>query len=278
MSNLLVIDTSYLSWCCFYAMRHQLNHGEINTTVTFGVLKMLVNLHERYLPAATIWALDSRQSLRRKEFPEYKSSRDAKTMSAKDIKKRKAMKKQVKWMTGTVLPELGYKNIFEVSGYEADDIIAAITAYEDDNQVIIVSADEDLYQCLDENVSIWTRKKLITLDTFRDTWKLEPWQWVDVKAIAGCSSDDIPGVDGVGEKTAAKYLRGELRPSSKAAMSIESSSELIKRNRSLVNLPYSGCPEEFVIRKDQVTPGRWAAVCSKYGMMSLVKQAPSGVR
>ncbi len=105
----------------------------------------------------------------------------------------------------------------EVAGNcEADDCIASLAKKNrEDNTVIIVGIDKDLKQCLHENVHMWDPSgggygkeiKTVSLEDFRTKTGLEPTQWPDVQAIIGDSSDNIPGIPGVGEKTAEKIFK-----------------------------------------------------------------------
>src|SRR6185436_3339106 len=130
-------------------------------------------------------------------------------------------------------------------GYEADDLNASICHAHPKRRKVIVSADSDLYQLLQDN---WPRKgstrvyhpiTQITLDAggFEIRYGINPQQWARLKAIAGCSSDEIPGVPGVGEKTAAKFLQGNGGPRS---VGIAFEAKLINRNLQLTTLPFPG--------------------------------------
>ena len=95
---------------------------------------------------------------------------------------------------------------------EADDCIASLAAkYGRERPIVIVGVDKDLRQCLTPNVVMWDpaskEEKLVTLDSFRADTGLEPEQWPDVQALIGDTSDNVPGVKGIGEKTAEKLFR-----------------------------------------------------------------------
>lgn len=106
---------------------------------------------------------------------------------------------------------LGMK-VLVSDGCEADDCIASLAAkYGSERPVVIIGMDKDLRQCLSPEVVMWDpasrEEKLLTLDSFRAETGLEPSQWPDVQALIGDTADNVPGVKGIGEKTAEKLFR-----------------------------------------------------------------------
>lgn len=106
---------------------------------------------------------------------------------------------------------LGMKVVVS-EGCEADDCIASLASrYAGERPVVIIGMDKDLRQCLAPGVVMWDpasrEEKIITLESFRRETGLEPSQWPDVQALIGDSSDNVPGVKGIGEKTAEKLFR-----------------------------------------------------------------------
>jgi 5'-3' exonuclease len=144
---------------------------------------------------------------------------------------------------------MGFQNVFLEKGYESDDLIAALVDSDMANssmlQVTIVTSDHDMFQLLSSRTSLYLlgKRKMYTLQDFQAEWGISPSQWVDVKSIAGCSSDNIIGIDGVGEISAAKYMRGQLKSSSRVYRKIVEKAHTWRRNYDLVRLPYVGCPK-----------------------------------
>ena len=106
---------------------------------------------------------------------------------------------------------LGMK-VLVSDGCEADDCIASLAArYGTERPVVIIGMDKDLRQCLSPGVVMWDpasrEEKLVTLQSFREETGLEPGQWPDVQALIGDTADNVPGVKGIGEKTAEKLFR-----------------------------------------------------------------------
>jgi len=163
-------------------------------------------------------------------------------------------------------------------GYEADDIIASLTqTIPTTSEVVIISSDHDLFQCIKSNVCMHNPStgKILTLQGFKKLYGITPQEFTMVKALAGCSTDNIAGIPGVGEKTAIKYLKGELKDTTKAFQKIVSAEavQIRKRNMSLVQLPYEGV-NKFHLRPDQLSEAGWIQVMNKLGMKSLRKRMP----
>jgi DNA polymerase-1 len=102
--------------------------------------------------------------------------------------------------------------VLEAEGCEADDCIASLAArFKGGRNVVIVGADKDLRQCLDDNVVMWDpaqgKEKIVTLEGFIEETGLQPAQWADFQAMTGDAADNIPGIPKVGPKTARGFLR-----------------------------------------------------------------------
>jgi 5'-3' exonuclease len=121
------------------------------------------------------------------------------------------------------------------------------------------------------------KKKAVTLQSFSKETGLEPWEWAKVKAIGGCKTDEVPGIPGVGEKTAIKYILGKLKPDSAAYKAIKANKEIITRNRKLVELPFEGT-QVFELRTDTISDEGWKEVCDALGMSSIRGRAPTLTR
>jgi hypothetical protein len=139
--------------------------------------------------------------------------------------------------------------------------------------LFVVSSDKDLWQLISERVSCWNpqTKKLISLRGFKKIYGIEPDDWIRVKSIAGCATDDIPGIVGVGEATAAKYLRGTLKKDSLAFGRIEAADDMICKNRVLVRLPFPGTQKCEPQKHDNPTPAGWRAAALGLDMPGLLK-------
>jgi len=265
---LLLIDVHNLAWRAFHSTG-MLSFQDNPTGVLFGVLREVNRLQFEWAPKAMAFCFDTPTSQRQKDCPTYKANRGNPHDDPDLIEARLKVRLQVIQLRKVILPAIGFRNFFLAKGYEADDLIASICSQYKKRTILIVSNDHDMLQLLGENVSIWNahKHKITTAQSFRDEWGISPLQWVEVKALAGCLSDNVHGVPGVGEKTAAKFMRGQLKPNSKAYNAIVTNNDLWERNIRLVRLPYPGTPS-FEVFPDATTPKTWQSELTKLGIRS----------
>lgn len=272
MKTWLLIDTNYLAWRSFFAMG-QLSFNDMPTGMIFGVLREVLQLQDMFATQRVVFAFDHGPLIRKDMCPSYKSSR-AQAYETADKEERRTMhelRHQIFLLRDELLHEIGFRNVFHAKGFEADDIIASLCENLKDNQEgIIVSSDSDLLQCISDRVMVWniSQKQMVNRDSFVKTYGIQPAQWCDVKAMAGCKTDDIKGIKGIGIKTAAKFIAGSLPSNHKSFTKILKNGKRWKKNLRLVKLPMSDCPT-FTFKKDKVTPQKWNRIAKRFGMRSL---------
>jgi len=246
----------------------------IPTGVIYGFLKEIQHLYEQFGSNDIIFFWDSKESLRRKIFPEYKIKRVRKKQSKREKDEWSITYEQYDRLRLEILPAIGFRNHFQVEGLEADDLLhkCAMDINEPD-EVIMVTTDEDMYQSLMYCSMYKGKKVLFTFDDFVNQFGIDPGFWSEVKAIAGCTSDEVPGVIGVGAKTAIKFIKQELGRKYKTyeAIVAPSGQAIIERNRKLVTLPFPGTPEcDLVWNKFDIE--YFVEFCEELGMTSLLGQ------
>jgi len=282
---LLVIDVNYLAHRAFHAFGDvaMVSPDGVGTGAIYGVLRDVVSLQHEFNTSRVVFAFDDGIGKRRSLYPEYKMSRSKRYISASPGERaaRVDLQKQLRNLQENLLPMAGYRNIFYAAQYEADDIIARVCGYIPKNdEAVIISSDHDLWQCLRHNVWMWNpqTKKSYTAGMFEKQWGLSVLLWPLVKAYAGCSTDDIGGVRGVGEVTAARFLRGELPRHHKTyvALTTPDAKAVRDRNLPLVRLPFPGLLD-YSVKKDEITRESWAAMALSLGMKSLINTVPPGV-
>lgn len=255
-----------------------LSYQEMPTGVIYGFLKEVQRIFEEFESNRICFFWDSRTSLRKLIFPNYKVKRhDNRTQREKDT--WALAYEQYNKLQTEILPFIGWNNQFLEEGYEADDLLCLATQTlkaKADDQIIMVTSDEDLYQCLDLCDIYNPAKKnptemLFTKRKFHTKYGINPMYWADVKAIAGCSSDEVPGIVGVGEKTAIKFLIQDLPRTTKAYQNIISPNgkAIIERNKPLVTLPFEGTPA-LRFQENKLKIRNFVSVCEDYGMVSLL--------
>ena len=195
-----LIDGQSYIYRAFYAVRGLTNSEGLPTNAIFGVVNMLQRIRDEHAPSYLGMVLDAPgKNFRHHAYPKYKANRAAMP------DEMRVQMPHIKEVVGAYrIP------ILEMAGYEADDIIATLaTRWERDGaEVVIVSGDKDLMQVVSDRVTM--------LDTMQDKrigpaevhakFGVEPGRVVEVQALMGDSTDNIPGVPGVGEKTAIKLI------------------------------------------------------------------------
>lgn len=198
---LWLMDGSAFIFRGFYAFQNMQRSDGFPTNALFIVTRILLRFLREENPRYFSFVLDGKgPTFRHNLYPLYKAQRSA---TPEPLVQQLD---PIKRMVGALGLQLELSN-----GCEADDCIASLTArFSKERPVVIIGADKDLKQCLKPNVVLWDpgakEEKLITLDVFHTETGLEPSQWPDVQAVIGDSSDNIPGVPGIGPKTASKIF------------------------------------------------------------------------
>lgn len=268
----LILDCHYLCHRAFYVFGG-LSHDGMSTGIAFGFLKDIEILKKRFSTNNIAFCWDLGRPLRMKEDKNYKANRKSrkKDLTPEEVATMTDFRVQIKAIRKVYLRIMGFRNNFYQKGFEADDLIASlcINTLRQKDRAIIVSADHDLYQLLSNRVSVYhpQKKELVTKKSFFMSQGIKPSKWHEVKAIAGCSSDNVKGVVGVGEKTAIKYLRDELKKESKAYQNIKAAegNGMIEGNLKLVRLPFVGV-NTLRLRKDRMSKAGSLSVLKTLGM------------
>lgn len=266
----ILIDAPYLCHRAFHTT------GDMADGVIFGFLRAVSTLRRDFdsfdHPVRLLFAFEGEAKLKREELlPTYKQSRrDRYAAEPLDMKrKRDDMKSQTKRLRDDILPAMGFRNVNVREGFEADDIIAAACGVVE--SATIISADKDFYQCLRPGVDFYNpaAKVMTTADDVANMHGLHRSAWPMVKCLAGCRSDDIPGIYGVSERIAIKYVQGVYNPDATVYRRIAAEKEFVAaRNLPLVTLPMEGMTG-VSLRDDAVTAKTWDAACAELKMPSL---------
>ncbi|MFB4309776.1 DNA polymerase I [Actinomadura sp. GTD37] len=244
--RLLLLDGHSLAYRAYYALPVE-NFGTTSgqpTNVVYGFANMLANVLRDERPTHAAVAFDvSRRTFRTEAFPEYKATR---ARSPDEFGSQLPV-------LDRLLAAMGVPAL-RAPGYEADDVIAtlATAAAADGMAVLIVTGDRDVLQLVSDDVTVLyfyrTASEMIryTPEAVREKYGLTPAQYPDFAALRGDPSDNLPGIPGVGEKTAAKWIRefgsldalleraGEVR--GKAGERLRAALDPVRLNRRLTEL------------------------------------------
>ncbi len=204
--TLMLLDGNSLAFRAFYALpaeNFKTKNG-LTTNAVYGFTAMLINLLRDEAPTHIAAAFDvSRQTFRSERYPEYKATRSS---TPDEFRGQIDITKEVLGAMGiTVLAE---------PGFEADDIIATLATQGDEAgyRVLVVTGDRDSLQLVNPNVTVLYPIKGVsaltrfTPEAVQEKYGLTPEQYPDFAALRGDPSDNLPGIPGVGEKTAAKWI------------------------------------------------------------------------
>ena len=203
--ELFLIDGNSLAYRAFFALPESIATADGRpTNAIYGFASMMAKLLVDYTPGTVIVAWDKGWSGREKEYPEYKAGRK----SRPDLLKEQ-------WPHLEPLAEaFGFANV-HVEGYEADDVIATLAtqAKKRKRPVMIVSGDRDVYQLVGQGTRVMTTSRGVTdtkvydSDGVVERYGVAPELVPDLIGLKGDTSDNIPGVPGIGDKTAAQLLQ-----------------------------------------------------------------------
>ena len=204
--RLLLVDGHSIAYRAFYALPVESLRTQTGqyTNAVFGFTSMLINVLRDERPTHVGVAFDlSRQTFRSDQFPEYKANRSA---TPSEFSPQVALVHEV-------LAALGVP-VLTAAGFEADDVIATVAtrATAVGFEVLVLSGDRDSFQLVDDDLTVLYPKRGVSeLDRMTpqaviDRYGLTPVQYPDFAALRGDPSDNLPGIPGVGEKTATKWL------------------------------------------------------------------------
>ena len=190
---LLLVDASFMAHRAFHTPgMDRLSYRGKPTGTVYGFLRDTRTLMESFNTDQLVFFFEFGIGIREIKFPGYKANRGIRDP---------LFNQQLLDLMNVHLPGIGFNNIQCQDGYEADDLIAEYSHggnWAPDEDIVIVSADKDLYQCLRRGVRQYNpiAKKTMTVKRFKEHYGIHPDQWADVKSIAGCKTDNVIGVPG----------------------------------------------------------------------------------
>lgn len=208
MNKIVLIDGNNLIFRSYYATAYSgslmKNSKGFPTNALYGFINMLNKILKEEEPTHIMIAFDKGKTFRHEKYESYKAGRSE---TPTELKEQFAPAKEVSEAMGI--------KCFEIDNYEADDIIGTFAKKIDemeDSQGLIVSSDKDLIQLISDKVSMKLLKSkdfiLMDKEKFKEVYGMDnPRRMIDLKSLMGDTSDNIPGVKGIGEKTAISFLQ-----------------------------------------------------------------------
>jgi len=250
-ANLYLVDGYALIYRAFFAMIARpltTRRGE-NTSAAWGVTNFLLRLLERRRPEYLAWVHDVGESFRHQTYPQYKATREKLTEELQQEFDR-SVERIEQILAAFRVPLVG------VEGYEADDVIGTLATTARGLQVVIVSGDKDFYQLIGPGIALLNpgrggpaavEEHWVDQTNASERLGVPPERVVDYLALVGDSSDNVPGVKGVGEKTALELLKtfGDLDgilahadriPGKRAREAVQQYADLARLSRELVTI------------------------------------------
>ncbi len=278
--KLFLIDGSSYIYRAFYAIRHLSNSKGFPTNAIYGFTQMLLKVLKDHRPDYLAVVFDSKApTLRSETYQEYKANRPA--------------------MPEGLIPQIPYiKRIvegyriatLEMDGYEADDIIGTVAkGLESELDVVIITGDKDLLQLVSDQIQVYDtmKEKRLGTEEVRERFGVPPEQVVEVMGLAGDAIDNIPGVPGIGEKTAIELIKtfGSIEnllnhldriPQKKLKEKLENHGELARLSRRLATIqtdvPVTFRKEDFVLSSPD--PGSLKGLFKELEFHKLLREFP----
>ena len=210
--NVFLVDGYALIYRAFFAMiaRPLTTKSGENTSAVWGITNFLLRLYENYHPEYIGWVHDRGVSFRQEQYPEYKATREKLGEELQQDFDR-SLERVCQILDAFHIP------VIAINGYEADDVVATLAdrAAQRDLQAVIVSGDKDFYQLIGPGIALLNpgrggqaavEEQWVDQSNASERLGVSPARVVDYLALVGDSSDNIPGVKGIGDKTAVQLL------------------------------------------------------------------------
>jgi len=271
MIRTMIVDGNNMAHRARYS--YDLSYHGVDTSVTYGVMSMLLSLIKKHKPHSLVMCWDGgTPGYRRKLVPSYKANRDHGDEDSYQVFISQLMELQ------EVLPKFGVLSLHR-RGIEADDLMYHTSRMLEADDIVIVTSDGDLLQAVSEQVSVLCPSKatalLVSLENFVDVTGVGTQDFLRFKVLQGDSSDNIAGIHGVGPKTAANIIAGKRVGESVKARYEAFLQVSYDASLACVDLQYDRCGAREVVldtdytRYDGTLARHW---CIDKGFVSLITE------
>jgi len=271
----ILVDQSNLGHRARHSLK-RLQAEDIPTGVLFGFFHQLYDIcsNPRFVSNKVVVLTDSKKSYRKKAFPGYKEKRHKKH-TPEEIQQIRSMHEQMKILRREVLPAMGVP-VYGQKGLEADDLLSWLSIHltKKKQKGIMVTNDGDLLQSVTNYVGFYDPQTdtLHNPQSVLDLKRVTPEQWAMVKAIGGCTTDEVPGIRGCSEKGAVQFLHDEIPHHHKkyqdVAYALESGE--IEKWKELVVLPHERT-RPIKLREPDYNPDVFFDFCKEYDIDSYLE-------
>jgi 5'-3' exonuclease len=271
--TILLIDANALCYRSMFTMQG-LSYKEMETGIIYGFLNQIIALTKKFKTQDLCFAWDSRKSVRKRIYPQYKENRAGLSPDTKILKEISFP--QFDLLRREIIPQIGWKNNWLFPGYESDDILALLVKRFKETQFTIVSSDHDFYQLLDRCDIYDPAKKKIKNKAFlfEEYAIMRSKQYAYALAIAGCTTDNVKGISGVGMATALKYIvnqGGGMKERLYKKIVSKEGQQIIRRNLQLVTLPFPGWnPGIIDLQFGKGSLSGFQDVCQRFNLLSFI--------
>jgi DNA polymerase-1 len=255
--KLFLIDGSSYLYRAFFAIRHLSNTRGLPTNATYGFTQMLLKVLKDHRPDYLAVIFDSKApTFRSKMYEEYKANRPAMP---------EGLPPQIPYVKKIIE---GYRiALLEMEGFEADDLIGTVAKkLESEVDVVIITGDKDILQLVDDRIQVFDtmKEKRFGVEEVIQRFGVSPEQVVEVMGLAGDSIDNIPGVPGIGEKTALQLIKtyGSIQnllahveeiPQKKLKENLRTHGDLARLSRQLATI-HTNVPVRYRLEDFRLSP------------------------
>lgn len=272
-AKILIVDANAICYSAFYSMGYLSTKAGMSSGIIYGFFSQIEHVCRSLRIGHIVFCWDSRKSLRKKLDPVYKSNRRKEKIDDALLEGFS----QFDEIRDQILPALGFVNSFRCTGFEADDLIASLCLFPgpaEDQHYFIMSNDNDLYQLLTQNVSMYLPGKKIVYSKwdFIEEYKIDPLLWASVKAMAGCPGDNVIGIPSIGVVRACQYIMEYAGSRNHKVIDTIESKRIIAHNKPLVTLPFAGTPKFELDWETLPSYAAWIEICEKYEFESFLRR------
>ena len=258
-NNKILVDCSFIAYLLFYRDK-TLTEDNLASAILGDFMKVVLELGQKFETNAFYFCFDDKGSYRKELYPGYKD-RD----TTEDRAKERKLVHQTLQLMPEFLTNMGFRNCVKLDRLEGDDLIAKLCQQDQLSNIIMIVNDHDLCQMLAGNVIRHNpfTNKTDTYESFTTEFGITPDRYWEVMRLAGCVTDKVAGIKGIGEGTAFKYVAGEKISKARLQKIEEADPEEVALWELLTRLPFRGTPD-IPVYENKFSYKGFMAECNRY--------------